>query len=331
MAKHRTLIIGVGSIGERHLRCFKNTGRAELSLCEINEELRETVGQRYGVLHAYADLDAALAAEFDVAAVCVPAHLHVEMFTRLAEAGIHVLCEKPLSTSMDGIDRLRETVARKGVVAAVGYNWRCHPVIADVKAALESGQFGDPLHLAVVNGSDFAYHRPAYREVYFNNRFTGGGAIQDAITHIFNLAEWLIGPIDCLAVDAAHQKLDGVEVEDTVNTIARHGRVLASYALNLFQARSETSFTIVCEKATIRIEPHAWRWRWAVKPQEPWHDVLSESCERDHLYVTQAGVFLDAIEGKGSVRCTLEEGIQTLRVNLAALEAADTKTWQPVK
>ena len=122
------LIVGVGSIGERHLRCFQATGRVEASICEINAGLRETVARRYEVARTYADLDAALDEPHEVAVIAVPAQLHVAMATALAGAGCHLLIEKPLSTTLDGIDVLRETIRRKNVVTSVAYVWRAHPL-----------------------------------------------------------------------------------------------------------------------------------------------------------------------------------------------------------
>src|SRR6516225_1831532 len=106
MRRHKALILGVGSIGERHLRCFQATGRAELSFVQINEALRQAVAQRHAVPRAFADLEAALAAgRPDVAVIATPAPSHVPLALRLAEAGAHLLIEKPLSTTPDGIDR----------------------------------------------------------------------------------------------------------------------------------------------------------------------------------------------------------------------------------
>ena len=331
MAKHRVLIIGVGSIGERHLRCFDNTGRTEMAFCEINETLRTTIAERYGITRVYPDLDTAIQDHHDAAVVSAPAHLHIRLATQVVDAGMHVLSEKPLSTSMDGVDDLVRAVNNKGLTAAVGYNWRCMPPLADARQAIASGRFGAPIQLTLVSGNAFYHHRPAYREIYFASRDTGGGAIQDAMTHMINAGEWLVGPIDQLAADASHQWLDGVDVEDTVHVMTRQGKVMGSYTMNLYQATNETTFIVNCEKATVFIECHLSRWRWANEPDQPTQDVEYEPLERDELYMTQANAFLDSIEGKGKVRCTLEEGVQTLRVNLATLKAADEHTWQAVR
>jgi predicted dehydrogenase len=327
---HRVLVIGVGSIGERHLRCFKNTGRAEVSLVEVNAELRKTIADRYQVKRAFADLDAALAEPPDVTVVCTPAHLHIPMTQKLVEAGSHVLIEKPLSTSLDGIDKLRQTIAGKKAVVGVAYVYRAMPELTAIREFLHSGQFGKPVQVLSFSGQHFPTYRPAYRTIYYNNRATGGGGIQDAMTHIVNAAEWLVGPVDRLVVDAAHQVLEGVAVEDTVHLLARHGNVLASYNLNQYQAPGELTFTINCERGTIRWETHEHRWRWMEKPDSAWHDEVSPPRERDVVFVAQANAFLDAVEGKKPVLCTLDEGLQTLKVNLAALASWDEGRWQAI-
>ena len=330
MGRHRTLVIGAGSIGERHLRCWQQTGRTEMSFCEVNDDLREAISKRHNITKCFSDFGAALAECPDVAVVCTPANLHVSMATRLAEAGVHVLCEKPLSTSLKGVDKLIRTVADKGVTAATAYVLRCSPACEAVKAALAGNRFGKPVELVSVSGQNFPFFRPAYREIYFRDRATGGGAIQDAITHLLNLGEWLVSPIDRLAADADHLLLEGVEVEDTVHVITRQGAVMGSYAHNLHQAPNENVVTIMCERATVRINFTGQSWSWMARSGGDWHEEQVERVERDDMFIRQANMFLDAVEGKGSVRCTLAEGVQTLRVNLATLAAADGHTWQTV-
>jgi predicted dehydrogenase len=328
--QHKVLVLGVGSIGERHLRCFQATDRAALSLVEINETLRQTVAERYGIRQAFADLEPALSERPDLAVIATPAHLHVALATRLVEAGLHVLIEKPLSTSLEGVERLQRLVHEWQRIAAVAYVYRCHPVLTAMRQALLTGRYGRPVELVAVCGQHFPTHRPAYRGIYYTNRATGGGAIQDALTHVVNAGEWLLGPITRLVTDAAHQVLEGVEVEDTVHLLARHGNVLASYSLNQHQAPNEMSLTVICERGTVRCEFHEHRWRSLTQPGTPWQDETFPPLERDTLFVTQAHAFLDAVEGKIAPPCTLAEGSQSLRVNLAALASVAQGAWQMI-
>lgn len=320
---HRVLVIGVGSIGERHLRCFGHTGRCAMALCETNPELRERVAGRYGVEDAFGSLDDVPLERFDAAVICTPAPLHVELATRLVEAGLHVLIEKPLSVGLDGIERLKALLSERGRVGAVGYVNRANPSLAQMKAALDAGRFGQPREIVGVSGQHFPTFRPAYREIYYADRAAGGGAIQDALTHHLNAGEWLVGPIGRLAADAAHQVLEGVSVEDTVHLIARHGDVLGSYNLNQFQAPNESFIQVNATEGSCRYEPQAQRWRWMRHGDDAWHDEPHAGIERDTTFVYQAEAFLDCIEGRRErPLCTIEEGEQTLRVNLAALRSA---------
>src|SRR5581483_1671405 len=128
------------------------------------------IAERYGVARAHADLAAALAEPPDAAVVCTPAHLHVPMAQQLAEAGVHMLIEKPLSTNLDGIERLRQTVAEKILVVGVAYVYRCHPHVRALREAIRSARFGRPVELVVVSGQHFPTYRPAYRDIYYKDR-----------------------------------------------------------------------------------------------------------------------------------------------------------------
>ena len=326
----RILVIGTGSIGERHVRCYLATGRAEIGICEINNDLSATIAERYAISEVYSDVATALAQPWDAVLVATPAHTHIPIALQAARAGRHLIIEKPLSTSLDGIEELQRLVAEHKLVTAVSYNYRAHPGVRAMKAALDSGRFGRPLQLYAMVGQSFPTYRPAYREIYFADRSQGGGAVQDAMTHTLNLAEWFIGPITRITVDAAHQSLEGVTVEDTVHAMARHGEIMASYALNLYQHPNESHITVVCEKATVRFALHEKRWRCMTEPDGVWQDEIHELADRDTWYIHNANAMLDTIAGTTRALCTLEEGLQTLRVNLAALRSMETQTWQAI-
>jgi len=323
----RVLVIGGGSIGERHTRCFQKTGRADICLCEINDDVRNRVSSEYDLSAAFSSFEAALAESFDAAVICTPANLHIQMARQLAERDVNLLIEKPLSTSLDGIDELIALIKTRGLAASVAYVMRQHPALQAMKAALDDERFGQPLQLVYVGGQHFPFYRPAYRETYYTRRETGGGAIQDALTHMVNAAEWLVGPITKLVADAEHCLLDGSSTEDTANLLTRHGRLIGSFSLNQHQAPNETLLTIICERGTIRYEGHRNRWLSCSEPGTDWTVEEEFSLERDDLFVCQANAFLDLLDGVAPAACTLADAAQTLRVNLAALQSADSGIW----
>jgi len=327
---HRVLVIGVGSIGERHVRCFQKTGRADVSICETNPQLLKEVGNRYEIARRYANVEDALGDPHDAAVIAVPADKHIPLARLAVDAGLNVLIEKPLSTNLDGLESLTNAVDRSNRVAAIGYAYRAHPALAAMKRAIDGGAFGKPVQLVVVAGQHFPTYRPAYRSSYYGDRFRGGGAIQDAMTHLANAGEWLAGPIDRVVADADHKLIADVDVEDVVNFLARHGSIVSSFSLNQFQAPNEITITLVCEEGTARFEYHRNRWRQMSRPDEPWHDEQASGIERDTLFCRQADSFMDAVEHRGTPLCTLEEGAHSLFVNLALQKSVECGNWQTV-
>ena len=258
--RSRILVVGCGSIGERHLRCFQRTGRADVSACDANPALLERIGKEYGV-EGFADAGSALeSGKFDGAIVSTPAHTHVPIALATLRAGAAVLIEKPLSASLADAESLRAEAGRSRAFVAVAYVQHFQPAIQAVRDALRSGRLGRPLQAWVATGQHFPTFRPAYREIYYTRHETGGGAIQDALTHAANAVEWLLGPTTRVFCDAAHQSLDGVTVEDTVGVTARNGNVLTSYVLNQFQAPNEFTLQVHCEGGSLKADIHRQRW-----------------------------------------------------------------------
>lgn len=330
--KHHILIIGVGSIGERHLRCFQATDRVDLSICELNENLRNEVGDRYNITKRFDNLEAALEQKPDAALIAAPAHLHIPLAQTCAEAGCHLLIEKPLSTSTEGIAELTQFIAKKKLIASVAFVFRAHPVIQAMKKAIDSGTFGKALQVNVISGQHFPTYRPAYRDIYYNNHAAGGGLIQDGLPHAMNAVEWLVGPTTQIMADAAHLKLEGVEVEDTVNVLTRHGangEVLGSFCSNQHQAPNETSINVICENGTVRFEYQRNRWGWLKEPEDEW-EYEEFTIGRDDLFTNQANAFVDAIEGKAEPACTISDAVQTLKTCLTILKSSQQAPWIPI-
>jgi predicted dehydrogenase len=332
MTKHRVLIVGVGSIGERHVRCFMQTGRARVGIVEPKTSICTAVAKRCGVEDedTYGSLANAIHDHsWDTAIICTPAHTHIQLAEQCLDASLPILIEKPLAITAREVDALmlRSNPSQIGVA----YVYRAHPALSDMRQAIQERRFGRPVQLIANCGQHFPTYRPAYASTYYAQHTTGGGAVQDALTHIFNAAEWLVGPITRIAVDAQHLVLPNVEVEDTVHALARHNIVMASYTLNQHQSPNEMTITVVCELGTARFEMHHSRWRSQTDPQGAWtdHNVTIDS--RDTLFEQQAEAWLSTVEGTTTPLCSLEEGFQTLAVNEAALWSADNdSTWRDI-
>lgn len=319
---HSILIIGCGSIGERHLRCFQRTARCTVAACDSNETLLNRMQDTYGV-PTHGSLSSALSStKFDAAVICTPAHLHLPMAKTLLDGGLHVFIEKPLAINDAMVADVRASIAQAKRFVAVAYVYHLMPWIIGARDFLQTGEIGQALHATITAGQHFPTFRPAYRDIYYARHEHGGGAIQDALTHVVNAVEWLIGPCRRVFCDASHQALDGVTVEDTVNINARHGDTLVSYGLNQFQAPNETTIAIHGEHGSVKIEVHRQRWGVLRRGDADWTWHQAPPAERDDLFIAQANAFLDGMEGKPHPLCTFDEAAHTLRFNQAALRSA---------
>lgn len=331
MEKNRILIIGVGSIGERHVRCFKETDRVEVSICETMAERREDVARRYDV-PAFATVEAAIdSGSFDAAVIASPAPFHIPLAQQLADQELDLLIEKPLSLSMDGVDTLVTSAKDKGLKVSVGFNFRSLPTLLEMRQAIAEGSFGRPVQINVRAGQHFPFYRPAYRDIYYARREMGGGAIQDLVPHQLNAAEWMVGHVTRVVADCEHCVLEGVDVEDTVHILARHGNVMGALSLNQHQPPNEFVITVMCEQGAARWELAGQRWLSAKENGGDWKTERTDNFQRDDYYILQANRFLDHVENKGPVPCSLEDGVHTLKSILAVQQSVRTGQWVDVK
>ncbi len=320
--RHSILIIGCGSIGERHLRCFQKTGRCLVTACDSNAALRQRTADTYNV--PTTDAAGTANGSFDAVVICTPAPLHVPQAIGALNAGSHVLIEKPLSHSLAGLPELFAARDRASRHVAVAYVYHVFPFLTAARDFIRSGEFGSILHATVTSGQPFHLLRPAYAQTYYRDRAAGGGGIQDALTHIANWIEHVIGPTESLLCDCAHLALPSVEVEDTVHISARHGGVMVNYTLNQFQHPNETTIQFNTTRGSVKIEFHHQRWGTFAAGATDWTWHTTPVAERDTHFINQANSFLDQIEGNPAQLCSLEAAAQTLRFNLAALAAAES-------
>ena len=173
MAKQRLLIIGLGWIGKHRLIRTSRRGGPKSSPAKsivscgrpwlIGTTLAKYRRSRFGFgrpAHGGRDLRAGP----------LP-----RAWRPWRNQGIHTLIEKPLGTSLDGIDVLGQLVERQGTVAAVAYVLRANPILSAAHEAIQSGRFGEPVQLVAVTGQHFPFYRPAYRGTYYRDRASGGG------------------------------------------------------------------------------------------------------------------------------------------------------------
>ena len=206
----RALVVGCGSIGQRHIRNLRELGVQRILAVDTAPDSLNRASQL--AAHAYNNLGAALAAGPDAAIVSTPPHLHLAAARAALETGLRLLIEKPIAASLDGVDAVLDLAARDERILCVGYNLRFHGGLRKVKSLLQSGAIGRLLTLRAEFGQYLPDWRPGrdYRELYNARADEGGGIALDG-SHEIDYARWLAGEI--VSIYAITEKVSDLEMD----------------------------------------------------------------------------------------------------------------------
>lgn len=211
-------IIGLGSIGLRHARNALALGRAVTGFDPdpLRGELLAADGGSVA-----ADRQSALQAA-EAAIIASPNACHLDDLSATIAAGCHVLVEKPLTHTVDGLAALLRRADDSGLSVSVAQNLRVNPAVDAAKATIAARALGDILWCRMIAASYLPDWRPDqdYRQGYAHDARTGG-ALFDFI-HEFDLAAALLGPFTTEAAVARRTGVLEIEAEDCADAILRH-------------------------------------------------------------------------------------------------------------
>jgi predicted dehydrogenase len=335
----RLLVVGGGSAGERHVRCFlKARPKLEVELCEPRRARAVELVARYPLLTAHPDLARVDLARFDAAVVATPADLHARQARRLLAAGCHVLVEKPLGVSRQALGELRALARRGRLQVAVGFNYRFYPDLERLAALVRAGRVGRPLAARVTLAYNYPLYRRDWRRNYFARPETGGGAVVDIASHAVAWLSGALGPITEVGCLAGRLGLRGVAVEDTaLLTLRLRSGALAEVWASAWQPRRRTEFEVLGTGGQLRYRTlfETGRTELAYNPGDrpgagfyrgcrPWRVLAGRRFDPDEPFVLQARNFLAAVAGRGAVRTGLDAAGHVDQVCRAARRSART-------
>jgi UDP-N-acetyl-2-amino-2-deoxyglucuronate dehydrogenase len=189
-------IAGCGVIASHHARAIAGVPNARLrAVADVVAEAAQRCAAEFHV-DAYTDLREMLQRpDIDVVAVCVPSGLHASVGIQAAEAGKHVIVEKPIDVSLEAADRLIAACRQRGVKLAVISQHRFDPGIQEVRVALEGGRFGR-LILGDVNVKWYRTQHYYRHGGWRGTRELDGGALMNQGVHWVDVLQWMMGPVD---------------------------------------------------------------------------------------------------------------------------------------
>jgi len=327
------LIAGLGSIGRRHLRNLLALGERDILLLRtFHSTLPDDELAGFPV---ETDLQAALAHRPDAVIVANPTAHHLDVAIPAAEAGCHLLLEKPVSHSLERLLDLRETVRQRKVQVLVGYQFRFHPGLQQARRLLADGAIGRPLSVLAHWGEYLPGWHPweDYRQGYSARADLGGGVVL-TLSHPIDYLRWLLGEIDALWAFTGTQGDLKLDVEDTAVIGLRFGNgILGSLYLDYNQRPPAHYLEVIGTQGTLRWDnndgqvalyhagdpasPGAAQGAWQVYPASP-----EPVFERNAMFVAEMSHFLAVVRGEALPVCTLEDGIIAQRLAFGVLESS---------
>lgn len=192
--KLNVLVVGLGSIGMRHMRNLKALGINNVyGMDPDNSKHADFINETGNT--AYTDLSSAVKEKPDLSVISSPNYLHIEQAQTCADAGSHLFIEKPLGTSLNGVNLLIQTIQEKNLFAHVGSNWKFHKSFKLMKDLIKKNEIGQITSAQIIAGQWLPDWHPweDYRKGYSARKGLGGGIIFDS--HEFDNITWLLGPI----------------------------------------------------------------------------------------------------------------------------------------
>ena len=317
------LIAGCGSIGKRHARVLNTLGLGDLRACDPSDEQRRSLLEQVPSVKTYDSFAAGLADRPDAVLLCTPPALHVPMACQAIEAGCHVLTEKPLSDSTDGIDTLAALAERQGKKVMVALCFRYHDGLLKAKGYLDSGRIGRLVSVRALMGESLPDVRPDYRSLFSAKE---GGAFD--LVHDIDLAIWYAGqPVRSVHSVYGRYSDIGIEAPDVVEILMDfEDRCVATVHLDFFQRPRRRQIELIGVGGVIVVEFANWD-RATVSVYEAargqW-ETEELSTDRDDMFRAEDREFLEAVADDKPIRCSIGEGRKSLETVLAAQRADST-------
>lgn len=330
--KIRFAVAGCGRISKNHFDALKkHADCAELvAVCDAEPEALQSAIDQTGA-KGFSSLPAMLeSSDADVVVLATPSGLHASQAIQIAEAGRHVMTEKPMATRWEDGKRMVQACDRAGVRLFVVKQNRRNATLQLLKRAMDKGRFGR-IYMVTLN---VFWSRP--QAYYDSAKWRGtwefdGGAFMNQASHYVDLLDWLIGPVESVQAYTATLARN-IEVEDTgVISIKWRSGALGSMNVTMltYPKNLEGSITILGEKGTARLGGVAvneiQHWEFA-EPDEDDEKVKQANYETTSVYGFGHPLYYDNVikvmRGEVEPETDGREGLRSLELLIATYLSA---------
>lgn len=320
-------LIGCGGIAAVHVAGYNKLTDAKITaVCDVIEESARIRGEEAGGADVYTDMNKMLQeADIDAVDICLPHHLHKGAIIAAAQAGKHILCEKPLCLSLQEADEIRQAVEANGVTLMCAHNQLYIPAVQYAKRLIAGGTIGDVYEIRT---TDSFYHTFDPKTIGWRGQrqFIGGGELIDTGYHPSYLLLYLADskPIEVTAMTSNH-RLSFMDGEDSAQVLVRFengvvGNIVTSWAYE--PSDNTEKFSIVGQRgyAYSKGADITYKMRMSEPPV-----VNTVKLSGINTFDAEIADFIKCLQEQRRPINNHEDGINVLKIILGAYQSVEQK------
>ena len=327
----RLLVVGLGSIGLRHVRVARKLAPG-VRITGLRHRSQPNA-QPVGIDRCVTSLDEAVQWAPQAAVIANPSSHHLDVAIPLALAGLHLLVEKPISNSTGRVSELIEASSLKRTVLMTGYNLRFSPSLQRFRQLLGEHRVGRVLTIHAEVGQYLPTWRPGtdYRETVSAKAALGGGVLLE-LSHEIDYLRWLFGEVTTVTASLRKQSNLEMDAEDTAHltmsfaACRNDAPALAYLTMDCIRQDSTRTCTVVGETGTLRWNALSGTVELFGQGAEAWETVFEHRPRADETYEEEWRHFLSCMADGSQATVSGHDGLAVLRIVEAARRSSTTGT-----
>lgn len=310
-SKRTALIIGCGSIGQRHARLLGERDDIDVWACDPVPKNLEEVQEKASISKSFSDHKAALREGPDLAWICTPNSLHAPISIDALEAGTHVLCEKPLADTVEAGQAIVDAVEATGRTLMVGYTMRWWPAFQFIHQAIQQGKIGTAI------GARTRLH--GYRSLEWarsDYRSRERAAILLDYSHEIDYLRWFLGDIvEAKAFATTMGNRERIVSPNIVVAILQfEGGQVATLHFDYVQRPDTREVDIFADDGMLHYNTSDDYLKFYVGQEGACQEIPGKLADYDDPYRDEIHAFLDAVDGKCKPEVSAHDGLEVLKI-----------------
>lgn len=322
------LICGYGSIGRRHYQNLRQLGCENIIFYRSGKSVLSE-NDLQGVIVEY-NLEKALSHHPAAAIIANPTALHLPVALRAAAAGCHLFLEKPISHSLAGVDELTHVVNAQQRIVLVGFQFRFHPALRQIKTWLLQGRLGAIVSVQAHYGEYLPAWHPweDYRTGYSAKHDLGGGVVL-TLCHPLDYLRWLISEVTTVSARVGQRSGLDIDVEDTAQiTLEFQNGAIGSVYLDYIQRPPAHWLTIIGQNGSISWDNSTGQAKIFDPSKNEW-EIYDPGFgfDRNTLFIDEMKHFLNCMARNEPPIGSLSDGRRALELAVAIKQSSQEKRF----